>query len=87
MIQDPLYNRRDEEHARFRRAVLGRRQWLVSWEERGDGRWLARVSCPQLPMTIERSGNTRCEAIRFATEFLEDLVPPKDLETGRYQAI
>lgn len=72
------YDRIDEEHAHFRRKILGRRRWLVSWDRRDDGRWLARVSCPHLPMTIVRSGITRCEAIRFATEFLEDLAPREE---------
>lgn len=61
-----LFDGRDQRRAQLLRLELGARLWLVSWSRRRDGRWLARVSCPQFDATFERSGWSRCEAIRRA---------------------
>ncbi|HWE38565.1 MAG TPA: hypothetical protein VG406_18485 [Isosphaeraceae bacterium] len=63
-------DRRDDRRARRRRQVLGRRRWLVSWRPRRDGWWVARVSCPSDPETIERAGASRIEAIDHAERAL-----------------
>jgi hypothetical protein len=65
-----IFDRLDERRARRFRTVLGRRQWLVSWEWIGDGCWLARLSCPSLATTLERTGRTRTRAIGRATRAL-----------------
>jgi hypothetical protein len=65
-----LQDRWDIRRAVSRRDRLGRRRWLVNWQRRPDGWWLARVSCPRVPITIERAGPTRCQAIRRAAEAL-----------------
>jgi hypothetical protein len=61
----------DERRARRLRFQLGRRRWLVSWQRRSDGRWLARLSCPSLVFTLERSGKTRTAAIAHAMRTLD----------------
>lgn len=63
----------DDHWAVRRRAVLARRRWLVSWTRREDGSWLARVSAPELPVTIERAGKSRRLAIQRATKYLAEL--------------
>lgn len=68
------HDRHDEAEAVRVREDLGRRGRLVSWRRRRDGRWLARVSDPEFPGTIERSGRTRCEAIRLAASYLAGLL-------------
>lgn len=65
-------DRRDDRRARRRRDELGRRRWLVSWQSRRDGWWVARVSCPQDPETVERAGATRLDAIESAERALAD---------------
>ncbi len=67
MFLRSLTDQQDERLARRRREALGRARWLVSWmpSERG-GPWLARLSCPQWPDTVESTGRTRCEAISRA---------------------
>jgi hypothetical protein len=53
----------DEGRARRLRRDFGRRGRLLSWRRESDGSWRARLSCPDLPRTIERAGRTRSEAI------------------------
>jgi hypothetical protein len=79
-----LRDRWDDLRAIRRRADLARRRWLVSWHRRGDGSWLARVSSPDLPVTIERASSTRCRAIDRAARYLADLadVDPRGLRPG-----
>jgi hypothetical protein len=64
-------DRVDEHRARRLRFQLGRRRWLVSWQRQDDGRWLARLSCPSLVFTLERSGKTRTAAIAHAVSTLD----------------
>ncbi|RUL85733.1 hypothetical protein [Tautonia sociabilis] len=61
---------RDARRADRLRRSLGRMRWLISWERRGDGRWVARLSCPELPETVARCGRSRCEAARRAARVL-----------------
>ena len=65
-----LGDRRDERRACQTRTNLGCRRWLVSWRRTERGAWLARLSCPEVPETIERTGPTRCAAIARAVEGL-----------------
>jgi hypothetical protein len=70
-----LSDRNDERRAHRLRATLGRRQWLVSWEHEtdgveDDGHWRARLSCPTLDSTLERTGRTRTRAIEHAARSL-----------------
>lgn len=66
---------RDEQKAREMRERLGRgSRWLVSWEACGKNRWLARVSCPDHPETIERVGTSRIAAIWQAVKDLVDVI-------------
>src|SRR5690349_1746716 len=73
-----LLDRRDEGRARALRADLGLRGKIVSWhrdeEPRGPSRWIARVSCPDWPDTVEGRGLSRCRAIRAADEALTGAV-------------
>ena len=62
-----MIGRLDERVARQRRRELGERLWLLSWQRDPDGRWRARLSCPELPRTVERTGWTRCAAITRST--------------------
>ncbi len=66
-------DRWDDQWAKRRRADLAHRRWLVSWQRRDDGQWLARVSSPDLPVTIERARSTRCRAIEAAVKYLAEL--------------
>lgn len=62
-----VFDRLDERLARLRREAFGRRGWLLSWQRRPDGSWLARLSGPGLARTIERSARTRsCAILRTA---------------------
>lgn len=67
-----LRDRADELAARRLRHTLGRRRWIVSWSpERGcDANWRARISCPEIELTIERASTSRCRAIVKAREAL-----------------
>jgi hypothetical protein len=65
-----VFDRLDERRARRRRLALGKRQWLVSWERAVDGGWRARLSCPSLVSTLERTGKTRTKAIDRSTRAL-----------------
>ncbi len=69
-----LLEGRDEHRARQLRTDLGRLRWLVSWQRTPSGFWLARVSAPEIRPTIERSGTTRCRAIRRATRVLTHIL-------------
>ena len=53
------FDQRDERQACRRRATLGRRGWLVSWDQEPDGQWRARLSGPDVLHTIERVSRTR----------------------------
>jgi hypothetical protein len=64
----------DERFARRRRQRYGLRGWLVSWYRQPGGRWLARLSCPDQPDTVERLGRTRCEAINRADAALRHVL-------------
>jgi hypothetical protein len=66
-----IADRMDERRARRLRFQLGRRRWLVSWQRQSDGRWLARLSCPSLVFTLERTGTTRTAAIARALRTLD----------------
>jgi len=65
----------DERWARLMRDEFGRRKWLLSWhrDEVADA-WLARLSCPQLPETVERHGRSRCHAIGRANRALSAML-------------
>ncbi len=65
----------DERWARLMRDEFGRRRWLLSWQrdDAGEG-WVARLSCPQLPETVERQGRSRCHAIGRANRALTALL-------------
>lgn len=65
-----LRDRLDERRARRARTRLGHRRWLVSWRRTGRGAWLARLSCPEVPETVEQAGRTRSEAIAAAVAAL-----------------
>jgi hypothetical protein len=61
----------DEHRAGRFRESLGRRGLILSWVGPHAGSanpWLARLSGPELPLTVERRGRSRCEAIRRAHE-------------------
>jgi hypothetical protein len=78
-----LVDRLDERGARRLRHVLGQDRWLVSWERADDGRWRARLSCPVLITTLERTGRSRTEAIRRATRALAHLLALRGLFLDR----
>lgn len=67
---DALRDELDGELARRYRRALGKRRWLVSWAEEADGLWLARLSGPEYPDTVERTGRSRAEAIATAARAL-----------------
>jgi hypothetical protein len=69
-----LIDRLDERTARRLRRVLGQDRWLVSWQRENDGFWRARLSCPLVSTTLERTGRTRTEAIDRATRALTHLL-------------
>lgn len=70
-----LLDRRDERLARELRDRLGSAGRLVSWSPDDAHptilRWTARVSCRELPMTLERQGRSRCRAILAAVVALD----------------
>lgn len=72
-----LQNWRDDRRARRLRWDYGHRGWLVSWRCVGGERWLARLSCPERPETIEGDGRTRIEAIRHADAGLRRMLREK----------
>jgi hypothetical protein len=61
---------RDDRRARRLRLDYGRRHWLVSWRADGPDRFVARLSCPGWPETVERAGTSRLDAIRRADRAL-----------------
>jgi hypothetical protein len=71
-----LRDRLDEEHARRQRRRLGRKRWIVSWArvETPEPSWRARLSCPELPLTVERRGPSRGAAIGRAVEALTQML-------------
>jgi hypothetical protein len=72
------FDRFDEAAARRLRRRLGRDGQLVSWQRRPGhgGDWVARLSGPALPLTVERRGRTRRQAIRRAGQAWAFLVTP-----------
>jgi hypothetical protein len=70
-LMDSLLDEIDEDRARQLRHELGQRRWIVSWARTDEGPWLARVSGPGYPETIERTGLTRVHAIELAAEALD----------------
>lgn len=68
---DALMDEIDEERARRLRREFGQRRWILSWMPTENARWMARVSGPGHPDTVERTGRTRAEAIVAASRFLE----------------
>jgi len=50
----------------------------VSWHRVGDGPWLARLSCPSLASTLERTGTSRTKAIGRAARALTLLLTFRD---------
>ena len=74
----------DERWARWMREEFGRKRWLLSWHRLGDGRgWLARLSCPEHPETVEVEGQSRCHAIGRAHRALEAILIPARREAQR----
>jgi hypothetical protein len=69
---------RDARFAGRLREDYGARGWLISWERRGDARWVARLSCPAFPETVTRRGRTRCHAARRAEQALRLLLSEDD---------
>ena len=64
----------DQSKAVKLRQEYGRVGWLVSWYPQEDEFWLARLSCPNYPETVEALGQSRCLAIDSATRHLLDLL-------------
>jgi hypothetical protein len=76
-VMTSLLDEIDEERARRLRSELGQqRRWLVSWQGAEGGSWTARVSGPDYPETIERTGLTRAHAIELAAEALGRCLKP-----------
>jgi hypothetical protein len=69
----------DERRARRLRFQIGQRRWLVSWHRKSDGRWLARLSCPSLVFTLERTGKTRTAAIVQAVHTMNSILALRPL--------
>jgi hypothetical protein len=69
----------DERRARRLRFRLGQRRWLVSWQRQSDGRWAARLSCPSLVFTLERTGQTRTAAIAHVVRTLDVILSLRSL--------
>jgi hypothetical protein len=67
----------DAARARRERRRLWRRAWLVSWDRpaaEAGTTWVARLSCPQLPITVARRGRSRCQALGRARAALDRLL-------------
>jgi len=76
-----LLDRLDEGRARRIRERYGRRGMLLSWQRDASERWLARLSSPEHPRTIELSGPTRIGAIARASRSLaRRLAPDRELD-------
>ncbi len=74
----------DERWARWMREEFGRKRWILSWQRLGEGRgWLARLSCPEHPETVEVDGQSRCHAIGRAHRALEAILIPARREAQR----
>jgi hypothetical protein len=65
-----VLDRWDDHRARLQRQRLGLQGRILSWTRGGDGRWLARVSTSELPVTIVRAGKTRSRAAHRAEQAL-----------------
>ena len=75
-----LLDRLDEGRARRIRERYGRRGMLLSWQRDASERWLARLSSPEHPRTIELTGPTRIGAIARASRSLaRRLAPDREL--------
>lgn len=72
----------DERLARRFRRRFGRRQRLLSWHREPDGRWRARLSCPDVVRTVERTASTRWRAITRSARAL-DRLPALRARLGR----
>jgi hypothetical protein len=78
------FDRYDERRARRLRQAFGRRGRLLSWHRQPDGSWRARLSCADLPRTIERAGRSRGEAIDRADHGLKRVLSfRRNLRTSR----
>ena len=56
----------DEARAKKLRHEFGQKLWILSWYPSDKNSWLARLSGPGCPETIEQTGRTRSEAIADA---------------------
>jgi len=76
----------DLAHAKYTRQTYGESGWLLSWARTPDGKWVARVSCPQYDETIEGEGPTRRAAINKASAQLLDRLHKdyKAIKKGTY---
>ena len=66
-----LRDRLDESSALRARLAHGRLGRLLSWRRGPDGLWVARLSGPEAPRTVERSAATRRGAIARAGRALD----------------
>ena len=73
-LMDSLLDEIDEERAKRLRHEFGQRRWVLSWI-RADDAWMARLSAPGVPETIERTGRTRIEAIERTAVALREALP------------
>jgi hypothetical protein len=80
-------DRIDIRRAEKMRKEYGAVGWLVSWEKDEENNfWIARLSCPQWPTTVEGFGHgTRCVAIDSATRHLLDLLHKQSQEQKKYE--
>ena len=72
-IMDNLLDELDEDRAKGLREVYGLSRWVLSWMVEG-GAWMARISGPGYPDTIERTGRTRVAAIKKAAAALKEVL-------------
>jgi hypothetical protein len=74
-----LIQRRDERQAVKFRDSLGRKGVLISWywdpEPDPKAPWIARVSCDEVPETVEARSFHRCSAIVAAIVKMDELRP------------
>ncbi len=73
---DALKDRLDDRRAQRCRYDFGTHRWLVSWAPADGRKWLARLSAPEHPETIERFGKTRVAAIQAAAKVLRRAIAP-----------
>jgi|GEM_PF-7005384 len=70
----------DKDKADHMRFELGCAGWLVSWVERDDGTWLAKVSCSRHEETIHAVGKTRTAAIKSASLKLAEIIKAESMD-------